>query len=155
MRSSGTSLSNMTGVLLIREIWTQWWTKGSLCENIRKWPSVSQGKIRRTDLSNMGFRRKSLELQKHNFFDVQFSYSWASLLAQLVKNPPAIQETWVWLGRSPGEAKGYSLQYSGLKNPMNYRVHGVAKSGRWLNDFHFHIHKIKCETYISVKKCVS
>ena len=30
-----------------------------------------------------------------NFFDVQFSYSWASLLAQLVKNPPAIQETWV------------------------------------------------------------
>ena len=23
-------------------------------------------------------------------------YSWASLLAQLVKNPPAMQETWVW-----------------------------------------------------------
>ena len=23
-------------------------------------------------------------------------YSWASLVAQLVKNPPAIQETWVW-----------------------------------------------------------
>ena len=26
-------------------------------------------------------------------------YSWASLVAQLVKNPPAMQETWV---RSPG-----------------------------------------------------
>ena len=26
-------------------------------------------------------------------------YSWASLLAQLVKNPPAMQETWV---HSPG-----------------------------------------------------
>ena len=23
-------------------------------------------------------------------------YSWASLVAQLVKNPPAVQETWVW-----------------------------------------------------------
>ena len=23
-------------------------------------------------------------------------YSWASLVAQMVKNPPAMQETWVW-----------------------------------------------------------
>ena len=23
-------------------------------------------------------------------------YSWASLVAQLVKNPPAMQESWVW-----------------------------------------------------------
>ena len=30
-------------------------------------------------------------------------YSWASLVAQLVKNPPAIQETWVrsWVGKIP------------------------------------------------------
>ena len=80
-------------------------------------------------------------------------YSWASLVAQLVKNQPAMRETWVqslgWedplekgyapvlldftcgsageestfnaedlglipgLGRSPGEGKGYPLQYSG------------------------------------------
>jgi len=32
------------------------------------------------------------------------------------------------LGRSPGEGKGYLLQYSGLENSMNYIVHGVAKS---------------------------
>ena len=32
------------------------------------------------------------------------------------------------LGRSPGEGKGYPLQYSGLKNSMDYIVHGVAKS---------------------------
>ena len=32
------------------------------------------------------------------------------------------------LGRSPGEGKGYPLQYSGLKNSMEYTVHGVAKS---------------------------
>ena len=33
------------------------------------------------------------------------------------------------LGRSPGEGKGYALQYSGLENSMDCIVHGVAKSG--------------------------
>ena len=28
------------------------------------------------------------------------------------------------LGKSPGEGKGYSLQYSGLENSMDYIVHG-------------------------------
>ena len=32
------------------------------------------------------------------------------------------------LGRSPGEGKGYPLQWSGLENSMDYIVHGVAKS---------------------------
>ena len=32
------------------------------------------------------------------------------------------------LGRSPGEGKGYPLQYSGLENSMDCVVHGVAKS---------------------------
>ena len=32
------------------------------------------------------------------------------------------------LGRSPGEGKGYSLQYSGLKNSMDFILHGVAQS---------------------------
>ena len=32
------------------------------------------------------------------------------------------------LGRSPGEEKGYPLQYSGLENYMDCVVHGVAKS---------------------------
>ena len=94
----------------------------------------------------------------------------ASLIAQLVKNPPAMQETlvqfWIrkipWrkerlptpvflgfpcgsagkesacsagdlglipgLGRSPGEGKGYPLQYSGVENSMDCIVHGVTKS---------------------------
>ena len=43
------------------------------------------------------------------------------------------------LGRSPGEAKGYPLQYSSLENSMDCNiVHGVAKSSTWLSDFHFH-----------------
>ena len=103
----------------------------------------------------------------------------ASLVAQLVKNLPAMQETlipfWVrkilcrrgglltpvflgfpcgsatkestcnvgdlgsipGLGRSPGEGKGYPLQYSGLENSMNCIVHGVTKSQTRLSDFHF------------------
>ena len=32
------------------------------------------------------------------------------------------------LERSPGEGKGYPLQYSGLENPVDCIVHGVAKS---------------------------
>ena len=32
------------------------------------------------------------------------------------------------LGRSPGEGKGYPLQYFGLENSMDCIVHGVAKS---------------------------
>ena len=41
------------------------------------------------------------------------------------------------LGRSPGEGKGCSFQYSGLKNSMDCIVHGVAKSWTQLSDFHF------------------
>ena len=63
-------------------------------------------------------------------------YSWASLVAQLVKNLPAVRET-PGLGRSPGEGKGYPLQYSGLENFMDCIVHGVTKSQTWLNDLFF------------------
>ena len=44
------------------------------------------------------------------------------------------------LGRSPGEGKGYPLQYSGLENSMNCIVQGVAKSWTRLRDLHFHVH---------------
>ena len=40
------------------------------------------------------------------------------------------------LGRSPGEGKGYPLQYSGLENSMDCIVHGVAKNQTQLSDFH-------------------
>ena len=42
------------------------------------------------------------------------------------------------LGRSPGEGKGYPLQYSGLENSMDCIVHGVTKSRTQLSDFHMH-----------------
>ena len=40
------------------------------------------------------------------------------------------------LGRSPGEGKGYPLQYSALENSVDCIVHGVAKSRTRLSDFH-------------------
>ena len=40
------------------------------------------------------------------------------------------------LGRSPGEAKSYPLQYSGQENCMDCTVHGVTKSQSSLSVFH-------------------
>ena len=41
------------------------------------------------------------------------------------------------LGISPGEGKGYPLQYSSLENSKDYIVHQVTKSWTGLSDFHF------------------
>ena len=41
------------------------------------------------------------------------------------------------LGRTPGEGKGYPLQYSGLENTMDCTIHGVTKSWTRLSNFHF------------------
>ena len=64
-------------------------------------------------------------------------------MAQLVKNLPAVWETWIrslgWED-SPGEGKCYPLQCSGLKNSMGCIVRGVAKSWTRLSDFLFHFH---------------
>ena len=56
-------------------------------------------------------------------------YSQASLVAQLVKNLPAVLQTWVQF---------LPLQHSSLKNSMDCIVHGVAKSRTQLSVFHFH-----------------
>ena len=38
------------------------------------------------------------------------------------------------LGRSPGEGKGYPLQYYGLENSLDCIVHGVTKSQTQLSE---------------------
>ena len=43
------------------------------------------------------------------------------------------------LGRSPREGKGYPLQYSGLNNSTDCKVHGVAKSWTRLSEFHLYL----------------
>ena len=51
----------------------------------------------------------------------------------VVKNLPASAgdvrdvDSIAGLERSPGEGKGYAIQYSGLENSMDCIVHGVAK----------------------------
>ena len=61
-------------------------------------------------------------------------------MAQLVKNPPAMQDVWIrsldWV--DPLEKRmDYPYQYSGLENSMDSIVHGVANSQTRLSDFHF------------------
>ena len=59
----------------------------------------------------------------------------ASLVAQLIKNLPAIQETWVpSLGWEDPLEKGKVATHSGI---LACTVHGVAKSQIRLSDFHF------------------
>ena len=83
-------------------------------------------------------------------------------MAQLVKNPPAMQETWVRsLGWDDSLEKGKEqLQYSGLENSMDCIVHGVAKSWIQLSDFHFTlcvggVEKICCMIYDRTEKSLS
>ena len=83
---------------------------------------------------NMGYLGHNTEME------------WTSLVAQTVKDPPAMQETWVRsLGQedSPGEGNGNPFQYACLGNPMDrgpwqVAVHGVTKSWTRLSDEHFH-----------------
>ena len=71
-----------------------------------------------------------------------FQYSWASLMAHNVKNPPAMLETWVQsLGWEDSLEEGIAnpLQYSCLENPHRQRglwaaVHGVSKNWTRLSD---------------------
>ena len=53
----------------------------------------------------------------------------ASLVAQLVKNPPDAGDlgSIPGLGRSPEEGNGYPLWYSGLENSTDYTAYGVAE----------------------------
>ena len=74
----------------------------------------------------------------HDFIFQHYQNKGASLVVQLVKNPFAMQKTWVWsLGweDSPGEGKG-PLQYSGLEKSMDYMIHQAAESQTRPSDFH-------------------
>ena len=63
----------------------------------------------------------------------------ASLVAQAVKNLPAVQDSIHGSGRSPEEGNDYPLQYSYLENSMDRgawqaTVCGIAKSRTQLSD---------------------
>ena len=65
-------------------------------------------------------------------------YSLASLVAQLVKNSPPMQETWVRsLGWEDPLEKGKATHSSILVWRIPWIVHGVEESWTQLSDFHF------------------
>ena len=68
-------------------------------------------------------------------------YSWAYLVAQLVRNAPAMRETWVWsLGWEDLLEKEMATHASiqAWRIPwIGWIVHGVTKSWMWLSNFHF------------------
>ena len=64
--------------------------------------------------------------------------SWAPLVAELVKNPPAMRETWVrFLGWEDTLEKQKSTCSSILAWRMPLTVHNVVKCQTRLSDFHF------------------
>ena len=73
-------------------------------------------------------------------------YSLASLVAQIVKNPCTMQDTWVLsLDWEDTLERGWLLtpvfrpgEFHGQRSLIGYIVHGVTKSQTKLNDFHFH-----------------
>ena len=68
-------------------------------------------------------------------------YSWISLVVQLVKNPPAVRETWVRsLGWEDPLEREEATHSSILAWRISWTVHGFAKSRTRLSDFHFHFY---------------
>ena len=43
------------------------------------------------------------------------------------------------LGRSPGEGKGYPLQYSGLENSMDYELYTTERLSLYFTSFLLHL----------------
>ena len=75
-------------------------------------------------------------------------YSWASLVAQLVKNPSAIQKTLVW-SLEEGMATCSSIlawRISRDRGAWRAIVHGVTKSQTWLNEL-AHSFQLLCKGF--------
>ena len=75
-------------------------------------------------------------LSREGLYTYSYDCLGASLLAQMVKNLPAMQETWVW---SLGEGNGNPLYCSCLEKSMDRgarqaTVHGISKSQTQLSD---------------------
>ena len=72
-------------------------------------------------------------------------YSWASLVAQLLKNPPAMWETWVQsLGWEDSLEKGKATQSRILawRIPWTIQSMGSQKSWTQMSDFHSLTHSL-------------
>ena len=117
--------------------WNGWmaslmqWT-GTWANSGRRWGTERTGVLQSMGLDMTGLLNNNNPLQ----------YFWAILVAQMVKNPLAMWETWVWsLGWQDPLEEGMVTHSSILawRIPMDRgswqaTVHGVAKSQTWLSD---------------------
>ena len=69
--------------------------------------------------------KTTLKTTTHNNYTLFLTVQ-SSLVAQIVKNLPAMQETWVQsLGWEDTDGKGYPLPYSGLENSIDREPDGL------------------------------
>ena len=98
----------------------------------------------------LSHKQKKLLLEEEKWGLIFPPLSRLPSVAQLVKNPPTMQENWVLsLGWEHSLEQGkathsstvaYPLQYSRLENSMDCIVHGVTKSRTQRSNFHSHLH---------------
>ena len=115
-----------------------WWTLGvsdaHFKVNQAHWkcfPESSVGKESSCNAGDPGSIPRSGKSAGEGIVGYPLQYSWASLVAQLVKKSTCNVGdlgSVPGLGRSPGEGKGYLFQYSGLENAMDCIPHGFSKS---------------------------
>ena len=78
-------------------------------------------------------------------------YSWAFLVAQLVKNPPAMQETWVWSLCWEDPLKKGKATHSSI---LAWRITWDCKSVRHDSDFHIYVYNRICRNKrLSIFNC--
>ena len=140
-------------------IWTTAtiWSEEMMWESIQcRETSTRKCSIMMAESRQVTIESSALDCRKHSVIQRAFekyvlcvknSAKWQPLLsvrASLVAHRWRVHQPWggpgfdPWVGKIPGEEKGYPLQYSGLENSMDYIVQGVTKSWTWVSDFHFH-----------------
>ena len=96
-----------------------------IISNETEWATTDPYNMKKSQKDSAEEKKSDLPLKEYllyNFFYVNLYINRAFLVAQMAKNLPAMQETWVQpLGQEhPLEKKnGNPLQYSCLENPMD------------------------------------
>ena len=98
---------------------------------------------------------KASILHRSAFFTVQLSHPYMTTGKTIALTAAAAKslQSVPGLGISPGEGKGYPLQYSGLEYSMDCIVYGVTKSRTRVSDFHFHFTFTFSNVNISILLC--
>ena len=113
-----------------------------LCSSVvpKGFPDISSGKESACNAGDPGLI-PGLGRSTGEEIGYPLQYSWASLVAQLVKNPPAMWETWVQsLGWEDPLDKGKATHSSILTRRIPWTVLSMgSQSPTQRSDFHFHL----------------